>query len=32
TSNTLVTSLEGQKEQVQVRNHWIKVYRDSATR
>ncbi|MEO6528703.1 MAG: multiheme c-type cytochrome [Gemmatimonadaceae bacterium] len=30
TSNTLVSSLDGKKETVQVRNHWIKVYRDSA--
>jgi hypothetical protein len=30
TSNTLVTTLNGVKEQVQVRTHWIKVYPDSA--
>jgi hypothetical protein len=32
TSETLVSSLDGKKETVQVRNHWIKVYADSAIR
>jgi len=31
-SNLIVSALEGQAKQAQVRSHWIKVYRDSVTR
>jgi hypothetical protein len=31
-SENLVSALDGKKEAVSVRNHWIKVYRDSVTR
>jgi hypothetical protein len=31
-SNLIVSSLEGKKEQVQVRTHWIRVYLESANR
>jgi hypothetical protein len=30
-SNLIVSELQGQAKQAQVRSHWIKVYRDSAT-